>query len=96
VIPDAGQIHVRDRPICYLLMGNVIKEGSEWEVPSLSRRIGWPMTSRVLVHLEEGRAIELCAGLRMLMALMRFLWMSWYRRAELPIAEAFKMGPRRQ
>ena len=52
--------------------------------------------SRVLVHLEEGRAIELCAGLRMLMALMRFLWISWYRRAELPIVEAFKMGPRRQ
>jgi len=53
------------------------------------------MTSRVLVHLEEGRAIELCAGLRMLIALMRFLWISWYRRAGLPIVEAFKMGPRR-
>ena len=58
-------------------MGNVIKERSEWEVPSLSRRrIGGPMTSRVLVHLEEGRAIELGAGSRMLMALMRFLWIS--------------------
>ena len=78
-------------------MGNVIKERSEWEVPSLSRRrIGGPMTSRVLVHLEEGRAIGLCAGSRMLMARMRFLWISWYRRAGLPIVEAFKMGPRRQ
>jgi len=78
-------------------MGNVIKERREWEVPSLSqRRIGRPMTSGVLVHLEEGGAIKLCAGSRMLMALMRFLWMSWYRRAGLPIVEAFKMGPRRQ
>jgi len=77
-------------------MSNLIKERSEWEVPSLlRRRIGGPM-SRVLVHLEEGRAIKLCAGLRMLMALMRFLWISWYRRARLPIVEAFKMGPRCQ
>jgi len=50
---------------------------------------GGPM-SRVLVHLEEGRAIELCA---MIMALMRFLCISWHRRAGLPIVEAFKMGP---
>jgi len=54
------------------------------------------MTSRVLVHLEERRAIELCVGSRMIMALMRFLWISEYRRAGLPIVEAFKIGPRRQ
>jgi len=50
------------------------------------------MTSRLLVHLEEGRAIELCAGSRMLMALMRFLWRSWYRRAGLPIVEGLQDG----
>ena len=36
---------------------------------------GGPM-SRVLVHLEEGRAIKLCAGSRIIMALMRFLCIS--------------------
>jgi len=88
-------------------MGNVIKERSEWKYHHCRGGglggNGGPMTSRVLVHLEEGRAIELCAGSRMLMALMRFLWISWYRRAGLPIVEAFKlqassfkMGPRRQ
>ena len=65
---------------------------------TVAKEDGGPI-SRVLVHLEEGRAIGLCAGSRMLMALMRLLWRSWYRRAGaagLPIVEAFKMGPRRQ
>jgi len=61
---------------------------------TVAKEDGGPM-SRVLVHLEEGRAIRLCAGSRLLMALMRFLWTSSYRRAGLPIVEAFKMGPRR-
>jgi len=62
-------------------MGNEIEERSKREVPSLSqRRIGreWRL------HDVEG-AIELCAGSRTLMALIRFLWTSQHHQAVLQI-----------
>jgi len=64
-------------------MGNEIEQRSKREVSSLSqRRIGqeWRL------HDVEG-AIELCAGSRMLMAPMRFLWTSRHHWAVLQIVE---------